>query len=175
MYRDVEKVAKSVYRTSYVIPVLNLVIKLGRLNGQFTKTVVNSIGFNGADFCVRFDNDMMPGSVLAAVVTSGYFAARRRGLNISALRYEDLVGRPLDMCRIVLEYCNFPVSLAERAVKAFDIDSQRNSVMARSIIGNFKEPEMTLQTKVKLNELLKTYGLPLIGEPGILEGTLRCP
>jgi len=175
MYRDVEKVAKSVYRTSQVLPNLNLVTKFGRLSGQFTKTVLNLMGFNGSDFCVPFDNDMMLGSVFAVVVASCYIDARRRGLNVSALRYEDLTARPLEMCRVLLEFCHFPVSLAEKAVKAFDIDSQRNSAMARSIIGNFKAPEMTSQTKEKLNELLKKYGMPLIGEQGILEGTLRCP
>jgi len=154
-----------------------MVTKIGGISSRFTKMALDSLGFNGSDFCIRTDsnNSFMPGVVLAVVLTSSYLDAHRRGLNISALRYEDLVARPLDMCRIVLEYCNFPVSLAERAVKAFDIDSQRSSVLSKSVVGNFKEPEMTQQTKLKLNELLTKYEMPLIGEAGILEGTLRCP
>jgi len=78
------------------------------------------------------------------------------------------------MCRVILEFCHLPVSLAEQAVKAFDVDSQRNSILAKSVIGHFKEPQLTPQTKSKLNKLLKKHGIPLIGEAGIIEGTLSC-
>jgi len=78
------------------------------------------------------------------------------------------------MCRVVLEFCHLPVSLAELAVKAFDVDSQRNSIVAKSVIGHLKEPELTPQREKKLNEMLKKFGLPLIGEPRIMEGTLSC-
>jgi len=73
-----------------------------------------------------------------------------------------------------LEFCHLPVSLAELAVKAFDVDSQANSTLAKSAIGHFKEPQLTPQIKTKLNEILKQLGVPLIGEPGIVEGTLSC-
>jgi len=139
-----------------------------------TKVIMDSIGFNGSDFCMRLDNDLMFGALIYTVTTASYLDLRRRGFDVSALRYEDLIARPLDMCRIILEFCHLPVSLAELAVKAFDVDSQRNSVMAESIIGHFKEPPLTPQIKRKLNELLKKFGLPLIGEPAILEGTLSC-
>ena len=157
-----------------VVPSVYLIMKLGKLSGHLIKILLNSMGFNGSDFCIRADNDLALGVVLSAVITSVYLDSRRRGLDISAVCYEDLVARPLDMCRVILEFCHLPVSLAELAVKAFDLDSQRSSVLAKSIIGRFKEPEMTPQIKAKLNELLKKHGLPLIGEPGIIEGTLTC-
>ena len=94
MYRDVEKVAKSVYRCSLVEPSMYLMIKLGKLSGQFTKMILDSMGLNGADYCVRSDNDLVLGVVLSAVVTSIYLDSRRRGLDISALCYDDLVARP---------------------------------------------------------------------------------
>jgi len=75
------------------------------------------------------------------------------------------------MCRVILEFCHLPVSSAELAVKAFDADSRENSNFAKSVVGNFKEPQLTPQTKTKLNELLKKQGIPLIG---IIEGTLSC-
>ena len=117
------------------------------------------------------------GIVLVSGVATGvasYLDLRRRGFDVSALCYEDLVARPLDMCRIILEFCHLPVSLAELAVKAFDVDSQSNSILTKSVIGDFKEPQLTPQIKARLNEVLNKYGLPLIGEPGILEGTLNC-
>ena len=174
MYRDVEKVAKSVYRTSLVLPSVRLAFLLGRLSGRVTKMVLDKMGYEGSDYAERLDNDLKPGILLSAVTTAAYISARRSGFEVHALRYEDLVARPLDMCRVILDYCRMPVSLADLAVKAFDVDSQRSSVLAKSIISQFKEPEMTPQLRLKLNKLLKQYGMPLIGEPDIIEGTLTC-
>ena len=174
MYRNVVKVAKFGYLMSMVFPPLRLLYLLGYISGNITKIVVDSMGFEGSDFSVRLDNDLMFGAIVYAVATASYLDMRRCGLDISAVRYEDLVARPLDMCRVVLEFCHLPVSLAELAVKAFDVDAQRNSLFAESAMGHFKEPQLTPQTQVKLNEILKKFGLPLIGEPDTIEGTLSC-
>ena len=174
MYRDVVAIAKSVYRLSMINVSLRLTYLLGSISGLMTKMIVDSMGHNGSDFQVRLDNELTFGVLLSAATTGSYLDLRRRGFDVSAVRYEDLVARPLDMCRVILEYCHFPVSLAELAVKAFDADSQRNSVLAKSVTGCFKEPQLTPQTKTKLNELLKKQGMPLIGEQGIVEGTLSC-
>jgi len=174
MYRDVVTMAKSFHRASLVIPPLRLARLLGQFSGIVTKSVIDSIGFDGCDFRVRLDNDLTFGVLFYAVSAASYLDLRRRGIDVSALRYEDLVARPVDMCRVVLEFCHLPVSLAELAVKAFDVDSQRNSPLAKSVIGHFKEPELTAEIQIKLNELLKKFRLPLIGEPTIMEGTLSC-
>ena len=175
IHRDVDKVAKSVCRTTLVVPSAYIMFALGKLSGRFFKMALNSAGLHvKSDLCVRIENNLMIGVLVSAVVSSAYVDMRRRGFDIHAVRYEDLVARPLDMCRVILEYCRLPVSLAELAVKAFDVDSQRNSPMARSIMKNFKEPEMTPEIKKKLNEILTKYELPLIGEPGIIQGTLTC-
>jgi len=176
IYRDVEKVAKSTSRTCLVVPSGYLVMKLLRLSSWLTKKMMDSMGLNGShfDMDVPVKSDFAFGVLLSAVLMSFYLDSRRRGLDISAVCYEDLVARPLDMCRVILEFCHLPVSLAELAVKAFDIDSQRSSILAKSVVGHFREPEMTPQIKAKLNELLKKNGLPLIGKPGIIEGTLTC-
>jgi len=155
-------------------------VRLGYLSGGktalFVKNAADETGVDLSDFCkpMRSDNSQITGVVLTALKISTYLGLRRRGFDISALRYEDLVARPLDMCRVVLEFCHLPVSLAELAVKAFDADSQANSIAAKSVIGHFKEPQLTPQVKTKLNEILKKCGVPLIGEPNIIEGTLSC-
>ena len=174
LYRDVVAVAKSVHRVSLVYPTAHLARLLGQFSSTITKIIADSGGFNGSDFRLRIDNDLMIGTVLYALTTASYMDLRRRGFDVSAVRYEDLVARPLDMCRVVLEFCHLPVSLAELAVKAFDVDSQRNSVVARSIIRQFREPQLTPEIRLNLNEVLKKFGLPLIGEPVILDGTLFC-
>ena len=128
-----------------------------------------------SNYRVRLDNDLLLGALVYAASISTYLDMRRRGFDISAVRYEDLVARPLDMCRVILEFCRLPVSLAELAVKAFDVDSQNISAVARSKIGHFKEPQLTRHTRAKLNDLLTQFGTPLIGEPGVIDGTLTIP
>ena len=172
IYRDFDKVAKSVSRTTQVAPSPFLAFQLGKLSGRVTKMMVDAMGADGSNYCVRVENDLVPGVVLSAATTAMYLDFYRRGFDIRAVRYEDLVAHPLDMCRIILEFYHLPVSLAELAVKAFEVDSQRNSFLSRSILGRIEEAEMTPQIKRELNGLLKKYGMPLIGEPGILEGTL---
>jgi len=174
VYRDVEKVAKSTYRSSRVVPMAFLISQVGKLSVRVSKFMLESMGLNGDDYCIRMDNDFTFGVMVSSITTSAYLDFRRRGFDVRAVRYEDLVARPLDMCHVILEFCHLPVSLADLAVRAFDIDSQRSSHLAKSIIGNFKAPEMTPQTRENLNELLKKFDLPLIGEPNILEGTLTC-
>ena len=171
MYRDIVHVAKSLYRVSMVHTFLRLVYVAGKLSGRLTKMAIETMDYDGSDFCVRLDSDLTYGVLVSAVASRSYLDMRRRGFDVRALRYEDLVAHPLDMCRIILEFCRLPVLLAELAVKALDVDSQKDCIAAKSIIKLIKEPQVTLHTKANLNELLKQFGMPLIGEPGILEGT----
>jgi len=171
MYRDVVAIAKSYYRTSMLRPFWRLKYLHGHFSRHMSKSISYPLGF---DLCMRLDNDLMLGVLLSAVKIGNYLNLRRRGFDLSALRYEDLVARPLDMCRVVMEFCHLPVSLAELAVKAFDVDSQANSVSPNSAVRHFKEPQLTTQIKTKLNEILGKCGVPLIGEPNIIEGTLSC-
>jgi len=174
MYRDIETVSKSLYRMSLVLPALHIGFVFGKFSSRVVKIMADSMNYNGDDFNIRLENDLMCGVLLCIVVTSKYLEIRRRGFDIQAVRYEDLIAHPLEMCRMILEYCHLPISLAELAVKAFDVDSQRNSPIAKSIIGRFKEPEMTPQIKAQLNALLSKHGMSLISEPVIIEGTLTC-
>jgi len=114
MYQDIVTVAKSFYRLSMALPSIRLANLLGYISGRMTKIIVDSMGHDGSDFCVRLDNELSAGVLLYAVITGSYLDVRRRGFDVSALRYEDLVARPLDMCRVILEFCHRPVSVTGR-------------------------------------------------------------
>jgi len=177
MYRDVEKVAKSTYRSSLCVPSGYLILQAGKLSPMVGKLMLDSMGLNGANFSTSLPGlpgDLAFGILVAIVTTTMYLKALRRGFDVRAVCYEDLVARPLDMCRVILEFCHLPVSLADLAVRALDVDSQRHSHIAKSIVGRFKDPEMTPQTRAKLNEFLKKFEMPPVGEPNTLEGTLTC-
>jgi len=104
--------------------------------------------------------------------TATYLDMRRRGIEVRAVRYEDLIARPLDVCRAVLKFCHLPASLAEQGVKAIDVDSQMNSAVANTVLKSIKDPELTPARRAELNQLLKQFGVPLIGDQTIIEGTL---
>jgi len=174
MYRDFVAVSKSMYRCSMTIPVIRLKYLSGGTTDSFVKTSADKLGVDLSSVCKPMCSGIMFGVLNAALRIALYLDLRRRGFDISALRYEDLVARPLDMCRVILEFCHLPVSLAELAVKAFDVDSQATSHMAKSVVGHIKEPQLTPQMTAQLNEQLTKLGVPLIGEPGVVEGTLSC-
>ena len=174
MYRDVVPTAKSLYRMSMVMPQLRLLYLFGHCSSHLSKVMLDLSGCEWTNIRVRLDHGLMLGVLMCSLVIARYLEFRRRGLNVNALRYEDLVAQHLEMCRVALEYCHLPVSLAETAVKAFDADSQANSPLAKSAIGNIKEPQLTPEIKTKLNEILKKLEVPQIGEPRIIEGSLSC-
>jgi len=177
MYRDLVAVAKSLYRVSMIASSLRLEYLCGGYIINLRQIFAVHCGVDIPDTICKpmsSDNNLTFGVLYAALNIAIYVDLRRRGFDVSAVRYEDLVARPLDMCRVVLEFCHLPVSLAELAVKAFDVDSQANTGIAKSAIGHFKEPQLTPQIKTKLNEILEKCGVPLIGEPNIIEGTLSC-
>jgi len=174
MYRDIEKVAKSMSRSSQTSPTACLALQAGRVSSRVSKIMLDSMGLNGANFCIRMDSKLAGGVLVSAATSTLYLKARRRGFDVRAVRYEDLVARPRDMCRVILEFCHLPVSLTDLAVRASDVDSQRNSPFAKSVIGQLKEAELTPQIRAKLNELLRKFEMPPLGEPNILEGTLTC-
>jgi len=175
MYRDMLAVAKSMYRLSLALPSVRMSYLLGKRCSSIQRHISESMGYSGGqDLPVCIEDNLTMGFLLNGITVSAYRDMRRQGFDVSALRYEDLVRHPLEMCRIVLHYCGLPVTLAELAVRGMELDSQRNSPVARSIIGKFKEPELTEQSKESLNKLLVTFALPPIGEKIILEGTLSC-
>jgi len=108
------------------MPSVQLAYLLGCGSDHRMKIVMDSVGFDCSEFHVRLDNHLIHGVPQYAVATISYLDLRRRGLNVSALRYEDLIALPLDMCRVILEFCHLPASLAQLAVRDFDVDSQKN-------------------------------------------------
>jgi len=98
MYRDIISVAKSRYRISTVEPAYRILYLLGRLSGRLARVMFNFNGFNSFDTCVQLDNDLMVGVLLWALSTATYLDMRRRGVDVRAVRYEDLIACPLDVC-----------------------------------------------------------------------------
>jgi hypothetical protein len=146
--------------------------KLSKLFGSVTEQLMTAHGLTGSHCRFRIVHDLTFPLIVAAVGFSSYNKLWPQNRDMRAVSYEELVSRPVDVCRAILEFCGLPGTLTERAVKGLEVDSQRNSVLAKSVIAAFKEPQLTEQDKDMLNEILSRLGLPLIGQDIVIEGRL---
>jgi len=172
VYRDVTKVALSFSRLSMAIPSRRLVQLFGRLSESMSARIFAWCGHIHSDFHVLIENDLTLGAVYALVTMKAYLEFRRRGFDISAIRYEDLVARPHEICRRSMEACGLPVSFADSIEQSMQDDSQKNTILSQSALSRFRNPEVTPEIKDSLDRLAAKYGLPPVSEECILEGTL---
>ena len=171
-YRDATDVGKSLYRLSCAMPSVRLAQLLGRLSPSMCAAVVDWIGYGGTDFHVLIDNDLTFGVTCVLAAMKAYVEFRRQGFGIKAVRYEDLVARPLETCQLLMEACGLPVSLAQDIVTGMQADSQQKTALSRAALGQFQDPEVTSKVTESLNKLAAKFGLPPVNEECILEGTL---
>ena len=172
MYRDVTKTAMSYFRLVGVIPSRMLIYLFGRLSESVSARLFALSGEIHSDFHVLIENDLTIGAVFVLVSMKAYLDFRRRGFDISAIRYEDLIERPLEICRRAMEACGLPVSFADNIVSCMQEDSQKNTALSKSSLSKFCDPEVTPEIKDSLDSLAAKYGLPPVSEGCILEGTL---
>jgi len=90
------------------------------------------LGYGGNDVIdIPIQNDLTLGTVCALSSMKAYVDFRRRGFDIKGMRYDDLVARPFEIYQRLLEACRLDVSLAEKAVRCMQNDSQHNATMSR--------------------------------------------
>jgi hypothetical protein len=124
-------------------------------------------------FCEDLHHDIRLfglGALVEAIVY--YLESRQKGLEIEAIRYEDIVADPMYACKRILEFCGAPENLLERALDGMKTDSQRSSPIAKAAVEKYKCPEFDEEFRQKANRLLRRHGLPEIEEELILEGTI---
>jgi len=168
MYRDVIKVAKSTLRINNNLPPM-----LRLLQVISTSMFLDWMGYGGDDYNnISFENDMTAAAVLPLATMKAYVDFRRQGFDIKAVRYEDLVARPLETCERLMEACGLPVSLAHEVVKCMQDDSQKNTQVSREKLRRFRDAEVTPEIIESMNRLAAKYGLPPVSEECILEGTI---
>jgi len=118
-------------------------------------------------------DDMEIGIIMNCLSIRPYLKMRSAGkVDIVGIRYEDLVGKPRESIRRILVFCGLPNELVEHGLRAFDVDSQKNSPLAKSISVLLPELKVTPESIERANRMLKKHGLPLIGEEMVLEGTI---
>jgi len=172
MYRDVPAMAASFFRMINVFPSRKLIQLFGRLSESVSAALFRWCGESHGDFRVLIENDLTLGAVYALVAMKAYLDFRRRGFDIGAVRYEDLMSRPVEICRRTMAACRLPVSFADNIATCMQDDAQNNTVLSKSILSKFRDPEVTPEVKISLDRLAAKYGLPPVSEGCILEGTI---
>ena len=172
MYRDVIKVAQSLFRTAHEYPLLRISYSLSKLAAPLTEICVNGLGFYGRDYRIKCKDDLTLGIFNWIAAAKYYVALRNRGMDVAGIRYEDLVGDPLYSSRQILKYCGLPESLAEKFVEGMAHDSQRNSVLSKANLSQHRDPELTPESREFHNKLLKQHGFPPIGVEDVIDGTI---
>jgi len=172
MYRDVVKVAQSMYRFTQEFPTIVMANTLGKLSAALTEKCVDAMGYSGKEFRYKFWDDLSLGVFLAIITSKTYMELRRNGFDVCAVRYEDIIKDRHFAAKAILKFCGLPESLEENFLKGLEFDSQRGSIVSREILARHKDPPLTPESRRLSNEALKKNGLPIIGDEWLLEGTI---
>ena len=173
MYRNAFPMTKSCYKTSKQLPLLDLVFLVTPWSQTLTRAGVAAMGLSADMFKVRCSDGMVFCLYVWAVIISRYREYVSREIDIVAVKYEDLVERPLEATRTVFKYCGVPVEWAEQAINALKKDAQRLSPLSRKNLDRVKlNMELTPQRKREMNAICDQFGLPRIPQECVLERTI---
>ena len=103
-----------------------------------------------------------------------YQQFRNQGMNIVAVKYEDLVKNPLESTQAIFKYCSLPVEWAQDAIRALDKDSQRLSPLSMKNLQKHDFAQLTPERKVQTDQICDQFGLPRIPSPCSVDGTITC-
>jgi len=161
-------VAQSAYRFSNVGPPLLWYMQL-----WYPRMANDWFGYGGNDFIdVYFVDHLMYAAIRALATMKAYVDFRRQGFDIKAIRYEDLVARPLETCQRLMEAYGLSPSLAQKAVVCMHDDSQKDTIAAREFLRSFPDAELTPEIVESMNRFAAKYDLPPVSDECILEGTI---
>ncbi|KAG8465952.1 hypothetical protein KFE25_005522 [Diacronema lutheri] len=117
-------------------------------------------------------------ALLWAVVCRTYLLARADGLLIAACRLDDLDRDRDRFCREVFEWCGIDAAHAALAARASAHagDAHQASIFSRSRLAHFRAPTVdSAELRRTLDEICDNCGVPRLGEPTLLPGTLGHP
>jgi len=174
IYRDVEKVARSISRSSLVVPSMVLVCKLGKLSHHVSRLLDGRKWF-GLQYAygqrpyarrnvVSSYNYCLPGHASSRIWRQG---TALWGPYRSSSRH-------VSSCLGVLSPAGVAGRAAWRSKRSRWIHRATLCLPSLSLAVSRNPRWHEREMKAKLNEILKKYRVPLIGEPGIIEGTLTC-
>ena len=172
MYREGLKVAQSMVRVSTQVPLFALAVIVTKIHPRLTEMTFEAMGLPAKDFKIKLPNHLTFSVYLWAIICRKYLDLRRKGYEINAVKYENLVKHPLESTKVIFKYCNLPEELAEKAINALNKDSHRHAPVSMKNMAKANTCQLTGEDKVTTDAICDQMGLPRIPEPCNLEGTI---
>jgi hypothetical protein len=97
-------------------------------------------------------------------VVRKYLDYQDQGIELPAIKYEDIMADPENACRIIFKYCGLPADFVPTAVKALEHDSQRGSPLAIGAKQHRKRQEVNPKVLEVCDAFCKRSGIPLFSE-----------
>lgn len=172
LYRDMDKVARSYYKLSFILPSSRLIFLFMRFSRTMVDRIFGNVGLPTKGSAKTFQDDYCSAIFQAIIATGVYKNLRETGANIHGLSFDDLMANKEEGVRAIFKVCGLPLDLVKPAMVAFDSDAQKGSIVSREVFAKISPLVVTEADKVRASKLLMDYGYPPIGQPCKLEGTL---
>jgi len=169
MYRNPVKVAQSLYRLSEEMPMVKTIYYFGKGSASRFGMGLALMGMPCDEFKLKCNHYFTMGVTISLICQRKYLMFRESGLDIVAVRYEDIVKNPTAAMKVILRHCKFPEDGAEKCKRALEIDSQAGTPMSTEVIrrhatlnyeGPAKDESDLLCDKFNLPHLDQEYVAP---------------
>ena len=171
MYRDGLKCSISLSKISKEVPILGLMMLLGKLSGKFTKKTIEQMGVPADLYEIKLQSGIHFGAMAWCVSMKQYLEFRESGLRIAGVRYEDLLEDTTYAYEKVFEFCDLPFD-AKAVEVAMSRDSQRGTEISIENLAKYKVEQFTKETKKHTDMMCDQVGLPHFPETYIAPGTI---
>ncbi|ELU15074.1 hypothetical protein CAPTEDRAFT_216110 [Capitella teleta] len=172
LYRNMHNVTLSIYKLSFIHPIIRLVYLLAGFSGAAVTALLRSAQFPTDGTNRTISNCHTSGIMLATLATKMYMIMKNEGLDVTGLLFDDILANKELAVRAIFKASGLPENLAADALKAFDRDSQSNSIISKSVFAKIKPLKFTKEHAIESNKLLVEMGYPPLEEECRLEGTI---
>ena len=173
MYRDCLKVAQSLARATEVLPTLKAAYDIAKFSPRGTAFMVKQMGLPSDDVKVSAKNHMHAAAIGWCIIMKKYMKLHDENVDIAAIAYEDIHDDPEHAIKTILKYCELPEEFAIKGMEAMDKDAQENSPLAAANLRSKNiDTTLTAETRRFIDSSLKQYGLPPVGTPCFVPGTI---
>ena len=175
MYRNGLEVSKSISKVLKALPMSGILLIPAQNYTciKFSKFIAQAANLPIQDF-EKF-NIIMPhmevGTICWASSIRYYLDFLESGIDIAAVKYEDMVSDTQFALSKIFQYCGMEYN-PEAVTTAFSRDSQLSSPLSRECLGKFDHDEITDEIKEQTDEACRIFNVPSIYDIYIAKSTI---
>ncbi|ELU03003.1 hypothetical protein CAPTEDRAFT_202595 [Capitella teleta] len=143
-----------------------------RFSGSIMSLMYRNVHFPTDGTNRTVSNCHTSGIMQATVATKMYMLMKNEGLDVTGLLFDDILANKELAVRAIFKASGLPESLVADALKAFDRDSQSNSLLSKSVLAKIKPLKFTKEHEIESSKLLVEMGYPPLEKECRLEGTI---